>query len=165
MPESSLLETTAEVSVAFAGFIGIFLVLATRDGKVAPRDSIAVRTIVVCSVAPVFYAVAPLLLQLLGVSEATTWRASSAITGGSGILITLYIVPQLRTVPASDRPGLFSTSNLVPWFLTVFALACHVLNAAAWPWAPSGGVYLLGVWAIVGIAGSSFAALIFRRVF
>ena len=54
MEESSLLETTAEVSVAFAGFIGIFLVLAARDGRFPPTESFQIRLIVLCSIAPVF---------------------------------------------------------------------------------------------------------------
>jgi hypothetical protein len=54
LTDSSFLETTAEVSVAFAGFIGIFLVLATREGRFPPADAWPIRLIVICSVAPVF---------------------------------------------------------------------------------------------------------------
>ncbi len=99
MDESSLLETTAEISVAFAGFIGIFLALAARDGRFPPAESFQIRLIVICSIAPVFLGVLPLLLDLLG-----------------------------------------------------------------WPWEPSGGLYLVSVWSIVGVAAGNFVELLFRKL-
>lgn len=53
MAESATLETTAEVAVAFAGFIGIFLAVATRDGGFPPDEAFTIRTIVISSVSPV----------------------------------------------------------------------------------------------------------------
>jgi hypothetical protein len=72
----SSFETSAEVAVAFAGFISIFLVLAARDGRFAAHDSLAIRTIVVASVAAVFYAFLPVILDSLEISGSTLWRIS-----------------------------------------------------------------------------------------
>ena len=100
MDESSLLETTAEVSVAFAGFIGIFLVLATRDGRFPPADALSIRLIVICSVAPVFYAAVPLVLSSLGVSGPMLWRISSGAIGLAGVAFTAQSTPTgRRTTP------------------------------------------------------------------
>ncbi len=159
MIESSFLETTAEVSVAFAGFIGIFLVLATRDGRFPPADSLSIRVIVICSVAPVFYAAVPLVLNSLGVSGATLWRISSGTIGLAGAAITAYLVPQLRALPAAERP-----SPIYGWLLAVVAIIFCLANAVGWPWPPSGGLYLLAVWLVIAIAGSNFVALILRKV-
>ena len=63
MTESSFLETTADVAVAFAGFIGVFLVLARRDGRFSADDSLTIRVIVASSVEPVFYSALPLVLH------------------------------------------------------------------------------------------------------
>ena len=159
MPESSFLETTAEVSVAFAGFISIFLVLATRDGRFSSADSLRIRVIVLCSVVPVFYAALPLVLNSLGVSGAMLWRISSGTIGLAGAVITAYVVPQRRALSLAERPS--TTYGLL---LAVVALLCLLANALGWPWAPSGGLYLLAVWLVVAIAGANFVALILRKV-
>ncbi len=159
MNESSLLETTAEVSVAFAGFIGIFLVLATRDGRFPPGDAWPIRLIVICSIAPVFYAAMPLILGLLGVSGAVLWRLSSSAMVLSAVAIARYMVPQLRALP----PGEGRSLNYGVLLAVVAILSC-LANASGWPWTPSGGLYLLTVWSIVGIAAGNFVELIFRKV-
>ena len=79
MPESSILEMTAEIAVAFAGFIGIFLALATRDGRFPPSESFTIRTIVISSVSPVFYCAVPLILNTFGISGEPLWRLSRSI--------------------------------------------------------------------------------------
>ena len=45
MDEFSFLETTAEISIAFAGFVSIFLVLARRDGSFSPDYALTIRSI------------------------------------------------------------------------------------------------------------------------
>ncbi len=159
MTDSSLLETTAEVAVAFAGFIGIFLVLATRDGRFPAADSYFIRVIVISSIAPVFYCAVPLVLNSLGVSGTMLWRVSSGTVGLAGLAALAYFVPQLRALQRAERP-----SPSYGWLLAVLAILCLVANALGWPWAPSGGPYLLAVWLVVAIAGGNFVALIFRRV-
>jgi hypothetical protein len=157
--ESSLLGTTAEVSVAFAGFIGIFLVLAARDGRFPPSDSFQIRLIVICSIAPVFFAALPLVLNSLGLSGAMLWRISSCTIGLAGVAITAYMVRQLRSL----APGEGRSLNYGFLLGLVASLSCLV-NALGWPWAPTGGLYLLTVWMIVGIAGGNFVELLFRKL-
>jgi len=162
--ESSLLETTAEVAVAFAGFIGVVLVLASRDGRFPVRDSLQIRVILVAGVTPIFYAVLPLLLYYLAVPIGIIWRASSGAAGLAGLAITAFLIPQLLAAPPAERPPLTSPNSLTGWALTALALVCHFANAAGWPWTPSGGLYLLGVWSVLALAGTNFVALVFRRV-
>jgi len=157
--ESSILETTAEVSVAFAGFIGIFLVLATRDGRFAPVEAWGIRLIVICSIAPVFYAVVPLVLHALDVSGSLLWRLSSGGLGLSGLAVAPYMARQMRALP----PGEGRSLNLMFWLGVVAVLGC-LENVVGWPWAPSGGLYLVTVWSIVGIAAGNFVQLIFSKV-
>jgi hypothetical protein len=157
--ESSLLETTAEVSVAFTGFIGIFLVLATRDGRFQPVEAWGIRLIVICSIAPVFYAVVPLVLHSLGVSGTVLWRVSSVTIGLSFVSVLPYLLRKMRELP----PGEGRSLNLMFWLGMIAILSC-VANTVGWPWAPSGGVYLLTVWSIVGIAAGNFVQLIFSKV-
>jgi hypothetical protein len=51
----------------------------------------------------------------------------------------------------------------VPSTKLVAALSC-LANTLGWPWPPTGGLYLLTVWSIVGITGGNFIELLFRKV-
>lgn len=159
MDESSLLETTAEVSVAFTGFIGIFLVLAARDGRFAAVDAFVIRLIVVCSIAPVFFAVLPLVLYALGLAGATLWRVSSAAVGVSWAVIIAYMLGRLRDL----EPGEGRSLNY-GFVLGIAVLVSCVGNIVGWPWEPAGGPYLVTIWSTVGIAGGNFVELLFRKI-
>ena len=161
MVESSLLETTAQVSVAFAGFIGVFLILATRDGRFAADDSVAIRTIVGCSVGPVYYSALPLVLNLLGISGTFLWRVSSiAMT----ILTVSLSVHTIRFWRVSSADRLPFANVLAVSMLGTLMFICLLGNSVAWPRAASGCAYLLAVWCVLGVAGTNFVTLIFRKV-
>ena len=164
MPESSLLETTAEVAVAFAGFIGVFLVLATRDGRFHLLDAISIRVIVVCSVSPVFYAALPLVLDSLGISGDALWRVSSGVTAVSGVAIAVNLLPKIRALPIAERLPRTSPRLFIVWALGGLSIACLIGNIVGWPWPPSGGLHLLAIWSLVAVAGTNFVVLIFDRV-
>lgn len=159
MNESSLLQTTAEVSVAFTGFIGIFLVLAARDGRFPPGDSFVIRLIVICSIGPVFFAVLPLVLNGLGLSGAPLWRLSSGTIAVTEVVAITHLVRQVRSLETDEGRAL--NYGFVLWLL---ATASCLVNLVGWPWSPNGGLYLLAVWAIVGIAGGNFVELLFRKI-
>jgi len=159
MDESSLLETTAEVSVAFTGFIGIFLVLAAREGRFAPGDAFVIRLIVICSIGPVFFSVLPLVLYGLGLSGTPLWRISTTGIALTGVAAIVHLARQLRTLERGEGRAL--NYGVLLW---VIAATSCVTNAVGWPWAPSGGMYLLTVWSIVGIAGGNFVELLFRKI-
>ena len=164
MTESSLLEMTAEVSVAFAGFIGIFLVLSARDGRFPGSDALVIRSIVINSVGPVFYAALPLILHTMGVSGAILWRISSVVVGLTAAVGAAFIVRQVQTVPVPDREPFLGFESLTSLAFGALMFLPHLGNALAWPWAPSGGPYILAVWSVVAIAAISFVGLIFRKV-
>jgi hypothetical protein len=162
--DSSLFETSAEIAVAFAGFIGIFLALVARDGRFPPKDAIAIRTIVVCSLAPVFYAFLPLVLYSLRVPSPILWRVSSGVTASVAMLLTVITVRHGLRLPASERSPLKNLDVFLGWAAGAVANVCWVANVIAWPWAPSAGMHLAGVWSIITIAAVHFAILIFSRV-
>ena len=157
--ESSLLELTAEVSVAITGFISIFLALAARDGRFLPVDAFTIRLIVICSIAPVFYAVLPLLLNTLGLTAEALWRSSSIAIGLAGIALMIYMLGQLRLL----EPGEGRKLNYGFLLSFVACLSC-LSNALGWPWAPSGGLYLITLWSIVAVAVGNFVDLLFRKI-
>jgi hypothetical protein len=159
MTDFSFLETTAEVSVSFAGFIGIFLALYTRDSTLTPSDSLTIRLIVITSVALVLYSAIPLLLFSLGVAGDLIWRVASGAMLLVGAAMTVYFVPILRSVPFSEHPA-----PAYGWPLAFIANAACLANMVGWPWGVSGGLYLLAVWSIVAIAAGNFVSLLYRRL-
>jgi hypothetical protein len=162
--ELSPFETTAEISIAFAGFISIFLVLAARDGRFSLRDTISIRTIVAASVASVFYAVLPVVLYSLGIDGQTLWRISSGVVALASAGTWASMSYQVRTLPAAVRPSLVGFVQLASNSLGVVSSLSLLANALAWPWAPSGGVHLMAVWMVIGVAAIHFVVLIFQRV-
>jgi len=155
---------TAEVAVAFTGFIGIFLVLAARDGRFLASDAVVIRSIVIFSIGSVFYSALPLILHTLGISGATLWRISSVIVGLSAAAGSAFIIRQVQTVPVAEREPFLGVESLASFAFSAVMFLCHLGNAIAWSWTPSGGVYILAVWSGVALVGTSFVGLIFRKV-
>ena len=164
MTELSPFETTAEISIAFAGFISIFLVLAARDGRFSQRDAISIRTIVVGSLAAMFYAVLPVVLYSLGIDGQTLWRISSGVVALVCAATWASMVYLVRTLPAEVRPPAIGFIQITSTVLAVVSFLSLLANALAWPWAPSGGVHLMAIWMVIGIAATHFVVLIFQRV-
>ncbi len=114
------------------------------------------------SIASVFYSAVPLVLYSLGVSGDTLWRISSGAVGLFGaVVVSVNVLPQLLALPPGDRA---SGNNLFSVLLAALALVCCLVNALGWPWSPSWGLYLLTVRLVLGIAGTNFVTLIFRRI-
>jgi hypothetical protein len=159
----AFLEASAEIAVSVAGFISIFLALASRSERFSAAEALGIRVIVLCSVWPVFFAALPFLLSGLGISGAALWRACSALCGSVGLIASLAMTPHAREV---SRLGPLppTAQGLVSWSLTTSSLLAHAANALGWPLPPGGGVYLLGVWLVVGNATLSFVSLVFDRV-
>ncbi len=161
MDHFSFLETTAEISITFAGFVSIFLVLARRDGSFPPEFALTIRSILVSSIGCLCFAALPLVLAALGVAGAALWRFPSAAFvlafGGLGF----YMATNRRKLPATVQGTVFARIAWSLAALTIFALAS---NVAGWPLSPNAGVYLLAVWLQLGIASVNFLDLVFRGV-
>ena len=162
MEQASLLETTAEVSIAFVGFISIFLVLARRDGTFTSGVALRIRVIVLSSVGCVFFAAFPLLMSAAGLSSFLLWRFSSLISLLAGLGVTAHVFHLLRQLPV--RRPVRSPTVWAPHSLNLLSLLLLVGNVVGWPMEPSVGPYVISVWLILGIAAANFIGLVFQRV-
>jgi len=142
----SFLETTTEISITFAGFVSIFLVLARRDGSFQPDVALTIRFILIASVASLFFAAAPLILATLGVAMILT-----------GAAVTFYAVSNRRTLQKTAFYRIVSSLNFL-------ALIAVVVNIVGWPLPPNAGIYLVSIWLLLGIASVHFLDLVFRQV-
>ena len=159
MDAYSFLETTAEISVAFTGFIGIFLVLAEREGKFLALEVYAVRLVVLCSVSPVFFSVLPLVLGSLGLSGPLLWQISSILVAIAIVMGTIYLAGRLRLLEHGQGRSL----NYGFALGLVASLSC-LANAIGWPLESAVGLYLVTIWSIIGIAAGNFVELLFKRL-
>lgn len=164
MNHASLLETTAEVSVAFMGFVGIFLILSSREQRFAGDEALMIKALVILSVTPVFSAPMPLVLNALGFAEMYAWRASSGALGFIGAAATIYMVRDTIRVHQDGTTYTFRFRDLA---FTIFGFVYFLSvlgNLGLWNWLPTGGVYLVTVWSCLGMAAIAFVHLIFSRV-
>ena len=159
MDAYSLLETTAEISVAFTGFIGIFLVLADREGKFLALEVYAVRLVVLCSVSPVFFSVLPLILGSLGLSGPLLWQISSIFVLLCEVIGVIYLARRIQLLGPGE-----GTSLNHGFVLGLLAFISCLANAVGWPLESTVGLYLVTVWSIVGIAAGNFVELLFKRL-
>lgn len=164
LPESSLLQTTAEVSVSLAGFVGVFLALERRDGAFTPGDAFLIRVLILCCVPPIFFSVLPIILHSLGLSEMSLWRCSSAISGALIALISINIFRTQHSVKIEGPGNRLQVQSTISYSMAILALAAHLSNTIGWPWAPSGGLFLVALWLILSIGGITFTQLILHRV-
>ena len=161
MDHFSFLETTAEISITFAGFVSIFLILARRDGSFSPEFTLTIHSILMASIGCMCFAAVPLVLAALGVAGAALWRLPSAalmLTFGG---LAFYMATNRRKLPATVRGTAFAR---IAWSLAALTMIALVSNVAGWPLSPNPGVYLLAVWLQLGIASVNFLDLVFRGV-
>jgi len=156
MDYASFLETTAEIAVAFTGFIGIFVVLARRDGSFDQIVGLSIRVIVLASVACVFYAALPLILSAAGLESTTLWRWSSVGLLAAQITWTAHIIRIRRRLEI--RPPQF------PVILNGLAVLVVAVNALGWPVGPSAGPYIIAVWLVLALTAANFVIIIFDQV-
>jgi hypothetical protein len=157
----SFLETTAEISIAIAGFVSVFLVLARRDGSFPPEHALTIRSNLLSSVGCLFFAATPLVFAGLGVAGPALWRFSSAVFLFAQGGIAFYMAVNRRKLPSHVQGTVFAR---IAWGLATLTLIGLVSNVAGWPRSPNAGVYLLTVWFTLGIASVNFLDLVFRGV-
>ena len=161
MDHFSFLETTAEISIAFAGFVSIFLVLARRDGSFSPDYALTIRSTLMCSISCLCFAAVPLILAALGVSGAALWRWPSAALLLSISSISFYMFTNRRNLNARQQGTVFAR---LAWSLAALAMLTAVANVAGWPRSPNPGVYLMSLWLVLGISSVNFLDLVLRGV-
>ena len=154
----SSLETTAEISVTFAGFISLFMVLARRDETFAAEIGTLIRFILLGSVSSLFLAIVPLVASGIGLTGTALWRTASTLGLATGFGMGLFA--------ASQRRGLVDREVTVfvriAWLLAPLGVLTYVANVVGWPLSPNGGMYLAAIWLTLAIASVNLVDLVFR---
>jgi hypothetical protein len=157
---SSVLQTSAEISVAFVGFaslVGVFY--ARTEGTLSNKIRLSLRSLLDYGLIALLACGLPLLLAEFSVAPAAMWRISSAAMAVAVVGYMLVSHAYYKEVGELVRESV----DRLTLFLLVgdgLAILLLLLNAANWPFHSSPAAYLAaGVfWNVCG------AALSFRGV-
>jgi hypothetical protein len=154
----SSLETTAEISVAFAGFISLFMVLARRDESFAAEVASLIRLILLGSIGTLFLAVVPLVASGIGLTGTALWRAAGGLGLAAGLGMGIFAASQRRTLVEREVTVFVRTA----WLLASLSILTYAVNVVGWPLAPNGGMHLAAIWLTLAIASVNLVDLVFR---
>ncbi len=154
----------AELGVAFAGFLAIFLIFARRQGRFSPADSLRVRSIIVSSLSAVFLALLPLALQLYGLQDSSLWRTASVVALTVGTILSLHVARRQLALPPEERAAVGFVHSNIAWGLVLVVGVLLVSNIFGLFNEPSAAPYFAALVCGLGIATSNFVTIAFQRL-
>ena len=155
MDAYSFLETTAEISIAFVGFISIFFVLARQSGSFHPLTALSIRIILTAGISCPFLAALPLILSGTHLDETVVWRISSGAVLALGLFINIYLFKRRSTFLKADK-----ASVSLAFALNLASLILPVLNVIGFPYEPNSTAHIASIWSILGIGSINFVGLV-----
>lgn len=142
LPGAGYFYTLAQVGITFAGFAALLMGIKQMRGLGMSKFHLWVaRAYIQSGMVTATNALIPPLLFGLGLSETDTWRVASILIAIHAYSLIFAVPRQWRT--ATNRP----LERRVKYHLAsgVLINAVLFLNAAGWPFAPSGGLVMLAI--------------------
>jgi len=159
MAYSDLLQTIAEVAVAFVGFAGLASIFGSRFSHDAPAvQEERLRGMIQSGLTAVSYALIPFGAEALGLSETSTWRVSSALLAATVAIISVAMTR--RSAEAGVNLGPHPILAIVVLTLTTLLVGCLLVNAFGFFGDAAGRVYILGLLATLATTGMFFSRLL-----
>ncbi|MEM7097971.1 MAG: hypothetical protein AAF541_06905 [Pseudomonadota bacterium] len=155
MDEFSFLETTAEIAIAFTGFISVFFILARQTGSFHPRIAMSIRVVLIAGITCPFLSALPLILVDLEVEPTAVWRISSGATLALGLTMSTYLFKNRNRFAGAPAIQLIF-ANVLNFFSLILPLA----NVIGFPSEPNSALHLASIWLILGIASINFVGLV-----
>lgn len=163
MEGEGILQTFAEVSVAFAGFTGVVAVFAHRGKQGWARAKVAqFRTMLTASLATVIFSLLPFFLHHAGLTDHLLWRTSSGLLAVYLCWAAVGDTRHRRTVPVAAVGG------WVTLFITVvfgtLVVVGQVVSAMGYFDVHYFSVYLGGLFFMVLISTLMFYQLLLAGI-
>ena len=159
MEGESILQTTAEVSVALAGFTGVVAAFGQRREQWSAADTVRFRVMLGTSLSALVFSILPIAVHHSGVEPSATWLISSSLLASHFVIMAVVNTRQLRQVDAFGDPQLRVWVFVLAFLLVAVAVGILVLNAADIGFHRAFGPYFLGLCCLLLIA-----ALMFKRL-
>jgi len=150
----------AEVGVAYAGFLAIFLVFTQRDQRFSPADSLRVRAILLGSFTVVVASLFPVVLASL-FEEAVVWRVAGIVILTLFVLVCLNIFVHQRRMTSEEQREIGLFNNVFSWST---GMLVNVLLALSLLTDRQEGFYLAALLSILCIGTSNFITVAFHRL-
>ena len=157
-------ELIADLGITFAGFTGIFLVLARRSGRFSAREAMSIQLIVIDSLFAAFLSLVPLGLALFEVADSLIWRICSASYVAAAIPVYVYIERRFERIAKPERPAHMSIQYFFGKYSTILIAVAQIPNIVGWPYGPGPGTFFVGVAVALGLAAMVFVGFLFSRL-
>ena len=161
MSTMPIFETTVLVATMLSGFICLIAVLLLIRGSLSTDQKFSLQILVSGSLPQIFYANTPLILSTMGFEGQTLWRVSSGIFLVTGTILSAIIYPATTNLPGAMK---YRVAYLAAWVLITLAVVVHIVNVSALGQGPGQGLYLLGIWFVLGGMVTILIDLLFRTV-
>ena len=146
LEHQDLLQTFAEVAVAFAGFSAVVNIFDRRPEADDPRiRHFRVRVMVEYSVCVAVFSFVPYLLNAVFESEEAAWRVSSALLGISWSAVGLMASRRARLIFGRSALSVAPAFSAIANVLGYSGAAILFLNAFGLPLRSPGVAYLVGL--------------------
>ena len=146
LPEAGYLYALATISITYAGFAALAIILRqTIGGKPSRLDTFFIRNVLVRSFMIAGFSLLPPLLAMFKLPQATIWRASATVAAIVQCLFILIWFLRRRTVTSRPLPQL-SFANVIFQLLTALFL---LLNAAGIVLEPDAATFCAGITAFM----------------
>jgi len=165
MEPTSTLELIAQLSVAMAGFSSVVVAYGRRHEKGwTISDRIRLSLLVGDSLAVMFFAVLPLVLQGgYQVSSGFTWGLSSALLGIYTLARGLMILPRVRGNVGMGDNSLHPLVIFLTSLCLIGTVAVQILNLVG-THPPLPGHFVTGLWLLLSSASMQFLRLVFTNL-
>ena len=161
MDSNSTLELIAQLSVAMAGFSSVVVAYGHRheQGWTA-SDRIRLSLLVGDSLAVMFFALMPLVLQTYGAGPNFTWGLPSAALGAYVLVRGVMMLPRVRGNVGKDNNSLHPLVIFLTTLCQFGTVVLQVLNV----FDPASGHFVAGLWLILSSASLQFLRLVFTNL-
>ena len=145
MEGEAILQTTAEVSVALAGFTGVVAAFGQRRGQWTPTDTLRFRAMLTTSLAALVFSILPFAVHHMGAGLAATWTTSSALLASIMVIMLLVNTHWVRQLEALTDSSFSMPVSFLAYSLVTAAIVCLLLNALGIGFDRTFGPYFLAL--------------------
>jgi len=156
------LQLIAEVSVAFLGFIAIFIALSNEEGRFSASDRHFIQSIVLVSALAICLCFTPQTL-LMYFTEDAAWHYSLVMYILAGLAISILTAWEQWHMPQQEAAKVNVLWHVPPWFMAfvIFAFALYALYTGE----KIQQAYVTAVTLTIPHSLWCFIAVVFRRFF
>lgn len=164
MQGEGILQTIAELAVAFTGFTGVVAVFGRRaDEPWAPLELFRFRVLLGASLAALLFSLLPFVMHYAGASARTTWALGSGLVAlhlaAVALLDARYL---LRVAPGKDRAPRYP-GEIVVGAVALGVVAVQLLNVVGLLGGGSFAGYLVALVYYLFVAALNFVRLLARE--